>query len=55
MRLAFSFSIILIIALVAVFVSFVIGAAAGVLGHMFYVKNRDTKAAETKAANNEII
>ncbi|MBQ1283422.1 MAG: hypothetical protein IIY18_00270 [Clostridia bacterium] len=55
MRLAFSFSIILIIALVAVFVSFVIGAAAGVLGHMFYVKNRDTKAAEAKAANNEII
>lgn len=55
MRLAFSFSIILIIALVAVFVSFIIGAAAGVLGHMFYVKNRDTKAAEAQAANNEII
>lgn len=53
MSSALSFSIILIIALVAVFVSFVIGAAAGVLGHMFYVKNRDTKAAEEKATDNE--
>ena len=55
MSSALSFSILGIIALVAVFVSFVIGAAAGVLGHMFYVKNRDMKAAEAKAANNEII
>lgn len=53
MRLAFSFSIILIIALVAVFVAFVIGVTVGVFGYMFYMKKRDAKAAEEKANDNE--
>lgn len=53
MSSALSFSIIIIIALVAVFVSFIIGAAVGVFGHMFYMKKRDAKAAEEKATDNE--